>query len=272
MSPAIRQIPLAKFGDEPQVRGRLDPDKVAGLAASLRAVGQLQPIRARPLGNLFDPVDGHYRVAAARLAGFETIDAVIEERELNAAEILQRQLIANCQRTDLTPCETARGIEQLMSLTGWTAAQAAAHLGFSETKVSGLRKLLTLPPEILAQVEAGAIPVSTAYELARIDDPIRRAELFAQAATGAVTRDEVSGARRSTTRSAAGPDDGPSRVTLSIDKNSSVTFSGPGLTLDRIIGLSEALLAKARRGRTRGFELPTLVKMFRDQARAAKEA
>jgi len=42
--------------------------------------------------------------------------------------------------------------------------------------------------------------------------------------------------------------------------------------LDRIIGLSEALLAKARRGRTRGFELPTLVKMFRDQARSGKEA
>lgn len=271
MSTVIQRLPLEKLCDEPQVRGRLDPRKVEGLAVSFQAVGQLQPIRVRRLGELFDPVDGHYRVAAARLAGFPTIDAVVEEQELSPAEVLQRQLIANCQRTDLTACETARGVEQLMALTGWTAAQTATHLGFSEAKVSSLRKLLTLPGEVLAQVEAGQIPVSTAYELARLDDPRRRSELVAQAATGVVTRDEVSGARRSGRRPAVKADGGPSRVTLSVDKDCSVTFLGPNLTLDRIIGLSEALLAKARRGRTRGFELPTLVKMFRDQARAGQE-
>lgn len=272
MTTMIQQLPLEKLSDEPQVRERLDPDKIERMAASFKAVGQLQPIRVRRLGERFDPVDGHYRAAAAKLAGFKTIAAILEERELSAGEVLQRQLIANCQRTDLTPCETARGVEQLMKLTGWNAAQTAAHLGFSEAKVSSLRKLLTLPPEVLGQVEEGRIAASTAYELARIDDPEQRNRLVAQAAGGAVTRDEVSCARRSGKRTAAKPDGGPSRVTLSIDKDSSVTFSGSGLSLDRIIGLSEALLAKARRGRTRGFELPTLVKMFRDQARSGKEA
>lgn len=272
MSLAINQLPLNKVDEEPQVRERLDPERVARKAESLRAVGQLQPIRVRRAGERFVVVVGHYRTAAARMNGDTTIAAIIEEQELTPAEVLQCQLIENCQRTDLAPCDMARGVEQLMKLTSWNAAQTAAHLGFSEAKVSSLRKLLTLPPEVLAQVEQGKIAASTAYELARIHDRKQRSQLVAQAASGAVTRDEVSGARRSGKRTAAKTDGGPSRVTLSIDRDSSVTFSGPDLTLDRIIGLAEAFLAKSRRGRTRGFELPTLVKMFRDQARAPKGA
>jgi hypothetical protein len=79
-----------------------------------------------------------------------------------------------------------------MELAQWNASQAAKELGFSAATVTRLLALLALPNSIVEQVQAGRIPASAAYELARIEDPARQAELAGQLAQGQLTRDGLS--------------------------------------------------------------------------------
>jgi ParB/RepB/Spo0J family partition protein len=267
MSEVIHQLPLDKFGDEPQVRNGLDPAKVDSMAISFKAVGQLQPILVRRVGDLFDPVDGHYRIAAAKRAAFKTIAAILEERELTPGEILQRQLIGNCQRTDLTACEVARGIDRLIKLTGWTAALTATHLGFSESKVSGLRKLLTLPEIILKDVECGKMPVSAAFELARVEDAAKQLELADQLTRGRMTRDEAVGARKAAKQQDTTVGRKSARVIAIIDAKRSVTVVGAN-TLSEFIEIIKIGLKKAQSEQRRGTGLHTFLRLLSDQAQS----
>ena len=66
-------------------------------------------------------------------------------------------------------------------------------LGFSNAKVSRLLAVLSLPEAIRDQVQAGTIPASAAYELARVEDPGRQAALAEDLAGGRLTRDGLAG-------------------------------------------------------------------------------
>ena len=144
----IQYLPLDQVECYPQVREQFDQAALEGLANSIKADGQLQPIRVRRKGSKFGVVDGERRTRAMRLAGLTTIAAIIEEKELGDGEVIKRQLILNLQREDLTPVERARGIQSLIEATGWTATQAASKLGLSNATVSKSLSLLSLPAAI----------------------------------------------------------------------------------------------------------------------------
>jgi ParB family chromosome partitioning protein len=265
----IEYLPPQALGVAPQVRRELREEELAGLMQSIREVGVLQPIRARRVDGKLVIVDGHRRTAASIKLGSTAVPVIVEQAALDAAAVTQRQLIANIQRTDLTPLEKARGIAELMRSEKWTAAQAAAKLGLSAPTVSRLLALLELPEEIREQVASGRLPVSAAYELAKVEDPQRRESLAAQAVGGTLTRDALAGIRRSKT--SAGPqtkEAKPVRTTAMLAKDRTVTVSAVGLTMETFIAQLEELLAKARRVRTQGLELPTFIKMLADQAKA----
>lgn len=265
---ALISLALDELTSQRQVREHMTDAGLKALALSIKAVGQLQPIRVRRVGNEWVVLDGHRRLAAARLAGLISVTVVVDENPLNESDVIQRQLIANCQREDLAPLETARAIERLMKLSGWNASQAAAGLAFSPAKVTRLLALLNLPPSILEQVVSGKIGASAAYELTRVTDPTQQAELAARLAKGQLTRDALSGARKAKPRASAPDGQSVMRVTAQLGANRSLTVTSGELTLERFIEVIEELLAKARRGRTQGLELKTFIKMLRDQSRA----
>jgi hypothetical protein len=135
--------------------------------------------------------------------------------------------------------------------------------------VSKTFALLSLSKDILEQIEAGKITPSAAYELTRVEDPSKRAELAAQLADGRLTRDALAGAVKSSKkRRTKCNNHQPGRVTAILGGSRSVTVASAGLTLERFIELIEELLAKARRVRSQGVELATFIKMLKDQARA----
>jgi ParB family transcriptional regulator, chromosome partitioning protein len=266
----IQYLPLDRITVAPQVRGHFDEESLAGLAQSLRELGQQVPIRVRRAGDKLIIVDGERRHRAAKKAGLPTLAVIIEEKELCQAEILHRSLVLNCQREDLTALEKARAICQLLKETGWTATQAAAKLGFSSATVSRLLSLLSLPENIQAQISAGELPMSSAAEIARIEDAGKQTEMAGQVADGKLTRDALSGtlrAQRNAGRSAA-ETVAPNRVTALLGAGRSVTLSGPGLSLESLIVWLEELLARARKVRPQGLELKTFIKMLKDQSKA----
>lgn len=266
----IQYPPVERFDSGQLVRDGLNLDLVEQITRSFATVGQLQPVRARRSGDRLTMVDGHHRLAAAVKAGWKTLACLIEEKELGEADIIERQLISNCLRESPKSLEAARAVRKLMEVTGCNASQAAAKLSFSAAKVSGLLKMLSLSQPIIDLIEAGKIPASGAYELARIDDPAQQAELARQIASGRLTRDGVIGERKAARRSAAAPKSAaqPGRVTAMLGAGRSVTVTSPGLSLERFIDAIEEVLAKARRVRTRGVELQTFVRLLRDEAKA----
>jgi ParB family chromosome partitioning protein len=113
---------------------------------------------------------GARRVMAARKCGLSTIGAIIQKSELSETEIVQLQFVENCQRESITPLAKASAIQRLMKLSGWSATRAASKLGLSNSAVTRLLSLLSLPDAIRAKIETGEITASAGYELARVGD------------------------------------------------------------------------------------------------------
>jgi ParB family chromosome partitioning protein len=239
------------------------------LAVAFREVGQLQPIRVRRDGDRTIVVDGERRLHAARLLGWETVAAIVEERELSAPEIVQRQLIANIQRKNLSGFEVAQAIEQLIRHTGWTAKQVAAKLGTSGGTVSKLRALLKFPASMQEQVQNGSLAPSTAYVLKKAKDPARQVELANEAANGRLPRAAVAkkakykGERKPRTKQAPKP-----RATTSLGDGCSMTLVGEGLNLGSLIDWLDEFLPEARLAHSLGVDLPTFLTSRKGQARA----
>jgi ParB family chromosome partitioning protein len=294
----IQYLPLDRvYRDPNQPRREFDEEALAGLAASFREVGQLFPIRVRLVGDRFVILDGERRWIAAKRALFSTIAAIVEAKDLCDVEVVHRQLIANCQREDLNPLETATAIDRLMQETGWNATTIAGHLGFSISKVTRLLDALELPETIRPCVQSGTIGMSAASELAKIDDPALQAQLAAQVAAGELTRDELAEAVRaykssngqSQPESLAAPvkssdelgavngntggEEAPRRATKKLDDGRSVTVSGvTGLDLSAFIETLDKVVRKARAARDKGVDLSTFIKQPKVNANAKSKA
>ena len=100
-----------------QPRQYFDEAKLQELAASVRERGILQPVLVRPLQDgKYQLVAGERRWCAARIAGMETIPALISEYDDLAA--LEVGLIENMAREDLNPVEQARACQTLVNELG----------------------------------------------------------------------------------------------------------------------------------------------------------
>ncbi len=136
-----------------QPRQAMDPERLAELAASIKAQGVIQPIVVRPIGGArFEIIAGERRWRAAQQAGLGEIPALV--REVPDQAVVAMALIENIQREELTPLEEAQALHRLIAEFKYTHQQTADALGRSRAAVSNLLRLLDLPPaikELLAQ-------------------------------------------------------------------------------------------------------------------------
>ena len=101
--PELLHLPVESIHPNPrQPRRRFEPEAAAGLAASVRHEGILQPVvvRANEDGE-YELIMGERRTRAAREAGLTSIPAIIRE----TADI-DRQTHANEYKTTATPSAT----------------------------------------------------------------------------------------------------------------------------------------------------------------------
>jgi len=269
---AVTEVELSLIDFLPQVRRRFDEAALARLEASIRAIGMQQPVQLRPTENgHFVPLDGERRCRAAKAAGLTSVPAVVVTDTLEAAGIVERQLALNIVRHDLNPMEVARGVEQIMRETGRTARDVGAAMGFSGASMTRLLSLLTLAPEIQAEIEAGKIPASVAAELARVTDVTVQRSLAEEVAAGRLTRDAVVARvrRRKSTPAESNGGAAAGRVTAVLAGGRSITLTGPGLdSLDALIEWLNELAGEARKVRSQHLELATFLRMLRDRAKS----
>jgi len=185
------ELPVDRLEANPnQPRHHFPEEDLEELAASIRRHGVLQPVLVSEAETgRYRLVAGERRWRAARLAGLASVPAVIRER-LDGDRLLELALVENLQRRDLTPLEEARAFEQLRVNLGLSQAEIAERVGIDRSTVANALRLLKLPDEIQAMVEAGVITAGHARALlAFADEDDRLAWARRSAETGLSVRD-----------------------------------------------------------------------------------
>ena len=159
-----------------QPRKRFEPEATAGLAASLRHDGVLQPVLVRPRrAGGYELVAGERRWRAAREAGLETLPALV--RETDDRETLLLALVENVAREDLSPVEEARAYAVLVDEFGLSLGEIAERVGRSKPSVSNRLRLLELPEDVLWMLARGELTEGHARAILAIPDDDARLRL-----------------------------------------------------------------------------------------------
>ena len=179
---ATTDIPLdAIHRNRFQPRVQIEDDELAGLAASVRDHGVIQPVLVTKVDGGFELVAGERRVRAAEMAGLSRIPAVV--REVSEHERLALALVENLQRADLNPLDEARAFRRLGDEFGLTQEEIAARVGRSRSSIANTLRLLETSPAIQDAVAAGAISEGHARAIATVTDHAAQAELLAVVVT-----------------------------------------------------------------------------------------
>ena len=176
------ELPLEKL--EPrknQPRKQFDEEKLRELAESLKTHGIIQPIVVRDLEDgYYQILAGERRWRAARLANFSEVPVrIIKADERTAQEIA---LIENLQREDLNPLEESRGYRELMKDYHLTQEEVSQTVGKSRSAVANALRLLSLPEEVAAFLEIGALSAGHARALLPLEDAEAQLALAAKIA------------------------------------------------------------------------------------------
>jgi ParB family chromosome partitioning protein len=164
-----------------QPRRRFDEDALQALADSLGERGVLQPVLVRPkAGGTYEIVAGERRWRAAKIAGLETVPALVRPRD--DAEAIELALIENMAREDLSPIEEARACAALVEELELTRGEVGRRVGRSRVAVSNLIRLLDLPEEAIALVQDGKLSEGHGRAVLLVEDHGERASLARSAA------------------------------------------------------------------------------------------
>jgi len=166
---ALARIALSQTSAQIERRKYFNAEAIDELAESIKSVGLLAPLVARPRVNcgdyFYELVAGERRYLAAQKAGLEQVP--VNLRALTDEQVLEVQLIENLQREDLHELAEAEGYEGLQRL-GYTAEQIADKVGKSKATVYARMKLLALCPEARKAFRDGKVSASIALLIARI--------------------------------------------------------------------------------------------------------
>ncbi len=161
----LRELPLSEIvANTYQPRSHFDEESLVSLSASIRAVGVLQPILVRELGeDSYELIAGERRWRAAKRAGLQTIPAIVRTAEDEGS--LEQALVENLHREDLGALEEAAAYQQLIEEFKLTQDQVATRVGKSRSAVANTMRLLQLPTSIQRLLGEGQLSAGHARAL-----------------------------------------------------------------------------------------------------------
>lgn len=190
----ILDLPLDAIAPSPYQR-RTHFAGLDEMAESIRAHGVMQPVTVRTLpprdndsscepAPEYELIAGERRLRAARLAGLETIPAIV--RQVDDLTTMQLVALENLQRQDLNPLEVAQTYA-LLQQAGLKQMQIAEQLGIAQPTIANALRLLELPAEVHALVADGQLSATAARALLRWPIPAARELLAAHAVKAGLT-------------------------------------------------------------------------------------
>ena len=240
----LRELALADIAvNRRQPRRTFSNDELHELAASIKALGVVQPVVVRPLhaetalgaaglpapaGVRFELIAGERRLRAAKLAGLDFIPALVRPADEIAS--LEIALAENVAREDLNAIEEAQAYAALADEFGLTHERIAELVGRSRVAVTNLLRLLDLPDDVQAMIERGELTEGHGRALLALPDHGERRRVARLVVTEGLTVRQVEALVR---KLAEGPDEAapPAR-----------SSSGPDFTelADELYGVFEA--------------------------------
>ena len=210
----IRSIPLAQlhpFKDHPFKVP--DDDAMSETVESVKQIGVVVPLIARPTEDGYEIVSGHRRHHAAELAGVDTVPVIVREMDDDSAVIFM--VDSNLQRENILPSEKALAYKMKMEAmkrhgerkdlqVEGTSRQVVGKLeaadvigqesGESGRQVQRYIRLTNLIPEVLDMVDQKQIAFNPAVELSYLK--LEEQQDFLEAIDATQTAPSLSQAQR----------------------------------------------------------------------------
>ena len=165
----IKQIKLDEIRSNPyQPRKVFNDEAIKELAESIKNYGVFQPIIVKKSIKGYDLIAGERRVRASKMAGMETIPAII--RDFSDDMMREIALLENLQRENLTAIELAWAYKGIIDSLHITQDELANKLGKSRSNITNVLGLLRLPSSVQDMVLEGKLSMGHARELSKLED------------------------------------------------------------------------------------------------------
>ena len=165
----IQQINLSEIRSNPyQPRKTFNQEALQELAESIKEYGVFQPIIVKKSIKGYDLVAGERRVKASRLAGMETIPAIV--KDFSDEMMREIALLENLQRENLTAIELAWAYKGIIDSLHITQDELAMKIGKSRSSVTNTLGLLRLPNSVQNMILDGKLSMGHARELSKLED------------------------------------------------------------------------------------------------------
>ena len=166
----IIEVKLSDLRANPyQPRKNFDEEALNELASSIKEHGVFQPIIVKKSIKGYEIIAGERRFRASKLAGKETIPAII--KDFTDEEMMQIALLENLQRENLTSIEEAKAYKSIIESMNITQDELAKKVGKSRSHVTNILGLLKLPASVQDMVLYNKLSMGHARVLSKLDDP-----------------------------------------------------------------------------------------------------
>ena len=173
----VLRIPIDMIEPNPfQPRMSFDREALEELAASIKALGLIQPITVRrKASDKYQIISGERRFRACRIAGMDMIPAYV--RDANDQGMLEMAIVENIQRENLDPIAEAMSYQRLIEECNLTQEQMAERVGKKRASITNTLRLLKLPAKVQHDLKVGLLSVGHAKVLLGVEDQVMQEEL-----------------------------------------------------------------------------------------------
>ena len=150
-----------------QPRKKFDDDALNELALSIKEHGVFQPIIVKKSIKGYEIIAGERRCRASRIAGKETIPAII--RNFTDEQMMEIALLENLQRENLSAIEEAVAYKSMLEKLNLTQDELAKKVGKSRSHITNILGLLRLPNEVQQMVIKNEISMGHARAISKLE-------------------------------------------------------------------------------------------------------
>jgi len=167
----VEQIDIVSVSPNPfQPRKHFDEQALQELSESIKEHGLLQPIVVIEKEDGYILIAGERRLRAHKLAGLESIKAIIADVEIDDIKLRELALIENIQRENLNAVELARSYAELIDVHKITHDELSNVVHKSRSQITNTMRLLSLSDYAQKQIIEGNITQGHAKILVGLDE------------------------------------------------------------------------------------------------------
>ena len=165
----VTEINIDEIRSNPyQPRKTFNEESLNELAESIKEHGVFQPIIVKKSIKGYEIVAGERRFRASKLAGKETIPAIV--RNFTDEEMMEIAVLENLQRENLNAVDEANAYKTLMENLHLTQDQVSKRVNKSRSHITNLLGILALPEDVLTLVKENKLTMGHARCLSKLSD------------------------------------------------------------------------------------------------------